>query len=117
MSSKHRKGIFTQYSIGLRKKADKGDEAKCPSCGKPVLHALRYGDLNEHFRICRFCYRVLQDIVDLTLEKRLNISIKKWRFNDIEGKEHEVVALWWGGQILHFGENGLYTDIFKDITP
>ncbi len=84
------------------------DEIDCPSCLRRILPTSRYGA-----SMCRYCGRLFQDTVNLTLEKGLNIGIRKWRFTDIKGKKHEVVALRWGDTILHFGEDGLYTDIFK----
>ena len=72
----------------------------CPSCGRYPVNR----------DICMLCRRVLDDSILLKLERRMYVRVKEWSFRDIDGKEHEVVALQWGDAVLHFGEDGLFTD-------
>lgn len=73
-------------------------EDKCPSCGKRSFR-------EDH---CSSCGRVFKDEVLLSFSKGQYLGTRRWKFHDSNGIEHEVPALVWKDQILHFGEDGLY---------
>jgi len=73
-------------------------EDRCPSCGR---HKLREDS-------CIFCGRVFKDEILLSFSKGQLVGTRRRKFQDADGKEHEVPVLVWKDRILHFGEDGLY---------
>jgi ribosomal protein L32 len=73
-------------------------EDRCPSCGRSRIRE----------ESCFSCGRVFKDEVLLSFSKGQYIGTRRWKFQDANGKEHEVPALVWKDRILHFGEDGLY---------